>query len=165
MDVKNLNYKLATDCDKDFESLFLIKCDLENIKWGGFTCPPNKESFRKWFSEQIKSKEREIYLVNIEDESIGFFYIDYKDNGEFLVPSGVLTKYTRQGIGTYIIEESDKIAKQKGYNIHVAWCSDRNIGSVKRFIKLGYIKTFEYDIRNLPLLGGEHKYYKWYKRV
>ncbi len=162
---KLLSWRLAEITDSDFEDFYRIKADLENIKWGGFTCPPEKKSFKEWYKSQIESSTREIYLVFIERKCVAFFYIDYKDNGHFLVPSGVLTEYTRQGIGTYIIEESDKIAKNKGYSIHEAWCSDKNIGSVKRFVKLGYTKTEEYDIRNLPLLGGNHKYYKWIKEI
>lgn len=81
------------------------------------------------------------------------------------MPSGVLTEYARQGIGTWIISESDKIAKQAGYKTHVAWISDDNIGSVRRFEKLAFTKTTEYDIRNIPLAGREYKYYKWIKEI
>ena len=106
---KLLSWRLAEITDSDFEDFYRIKADLENIKWGGFTCPPEKKSFKEWYKSQIESSTREIYLVFIERKCVAFFYIDYKDNGHFLVPSGVLTEYTRQGIGTYIIEESDKI--------------------------------------------------------
>lgn len=164
-----LKYRLAEDNEKDFEDLLRIKGDYDNICWAGFTKAPERTSFRQWYTNQLISRTRDIYLVysfaNNYEFAVAFFYIDWRNNGEFLVPSGVLKKYTRQGIGTYIIEEADNIARRRGYTTHVAWVSDYNIGSVRRFEKLNYQKTDEFDIRNLPLLGGNHKYYKWIKKI
>lgn len=167
--INDLKYRLAEDNEKDFEDFWAIKSDYDNVCWSGFKEAPERKMFRKWYTDQIASEKRDIYLVLADSaggyHTVGFFYIDWCDDGVFLVPSGVLKEYTRQGIGTFIIDEADKIAKSKGYTTHVAWVSDSNIGSVKRFEKLGYTKTEEYDTRNLPLLGGNHKYYKWYKKI
>lgn len=164
-----LTYRLAEDNEKDFEDFLAIKSDYDNICWGGFSAPPERTSFRKWYAAQIKSEARDIYLVftglNGGKQAVAFFYMDWQPNGEFRVPSGVLKEFTRKGIGTFIIDEADKLAKAKGFKTHVAWVSDSNIGSVKRFVKLGFKKTEEHDTRVLPLLGGEHKYYKWYKNI
>ena len=166
--MKNVKYRLAEDNDKDFEDLLLIKSDYDNICWAGFEKAPERTSFRKWYTNQINNLDRDIYLVFHEsnnNHAVAFFYVDWREDGEFLVPSGVIKEYTRQGIGTFIIEEADKIAKSKGFTTHVAWVSDSNIGSVKRFEKLNYQKTEVYDVRHLPLLGGDHKYYKWIKKI
>ena len=162
-----LKSKLAEDNEIDFEDFYSIKSDAENVKWSGFLTAPEKKSFRKWYSEQIKGQKREIYLVYLDNEvhAVAWFYIDYCDNGEFFVPSGVLTEFTKRGIGTWIIQESDKIAKEKGYNLHIAMVSDLNVGSVRRFEKLGFTRTSEFEIRNVPLAGGEQKYYKWMRNV
>ena len=45
----------------------------------------------------------------------------------------------------------------------MSWVSDKNIASYKRYEKLGFIRMEEFEIRNQPLLGGEHKFYKWIK--
>lgn len=167
MNLPLLKSKLAQDNDSDFEDFLRIKSDKDNIKWSGFLTAPERSSFRKWFSDQIKNHKREIYLVYIENviNAVAFFYIDYCDKAEFHVPSGVLGEFTKRGIGTWIIQESDRIAIKKGYKMHVAFVSDKNIGSVKRFEKLGFVKTSEYDVRNVPLAGGEQRYYKWVKEV
>lgn len=81
------------------------------------------------------------------------------------MPSGVLERFTRKGVGTWIIEEADGIAKEKGFKTHIAWVSDANVASVRRFAKLGFVKTEEFDIRNIPLAGGNHRYYKWRKHI
>lgn len=159
----NLTYRIATDCISDFEDLFKIKCDPVNIQWGGFRCPPEKESFYKWYKNRFKDTNREIYLVYKDNSIVGYFYIDYVDLETIEDTSGILTEYSGRGIGTYIIERIDNIAKNKGIKKHIAWISEQNISSYKRYIKLGYQKTEETDQRDLPLLGGVHTFYKWVK--
>ncbi len=161
--MQNLTYRLATDCDKDFEDLYRIKCDPEQIKWGGFICPPNKESFGKWYRKMINDSDRDIFLVYLNEIVVGFFYIDYIDKDTIEDTSGILTEYSGHGIGTYIIENIDNIAKQKGIKKHIAWISEKNIRSYKRYIKLGYQKTEEIDQRDLPMLGGLQIFHKWIK--
>lgn len=161
MNNQELSYRLATDCEEDFECLYKIKCDPENIKWGGFSCPPNKESFREWFKNRIYDTYREIYLVFLNKICVGFFYIDYLDDETIEDTTGLLTEYSGQGIGTYMLNSIDEIAKSKKIKRHVAWVSENNIGSYKRCIKLGYRKLEETDQRNLPLLGGVQTFYKW----
>ncbi|MBO4830803.1 MAG: GNAT family N-acetyltransferase [Fibrobacter sp.] len=158
-----LKSKLAEDCEFDFEDFYRIKSDAENIKWSGFLNAPDKNNFRKWFSEQIKNPKREIYLVYLENNvhAVAFFYIDYWDNYAFNVPSGVLSEFARRGIGTWILQEGARIAKENGYKNQFAMVSDFNIGSAKRFEKLGFMKTSEYDVRDIPLAGGLQKFYKW----
>lgn len=167
MDHNKLKSKLAQDLEKDFEDFFKIKSDADNIKWSGFLAAPDKKNFRKWFSEQINNPKRDIYLVYIENNAhaVAFFYIDYCDDCCFRVPSGVLGEYTRRGIGTWIIQEGSRIAKEKGYKTNFAMISDLNIGSSKRYEKLGFTKTSEFEIRNVPLAGGEQKFYKWIKEI
>lgn len=167
MEKFSLMSKLAEDNKIDFEDFYRIKADPDNIKWSGFLSAPEKNTFRNWFSEQIKKDDREIYLVYLENEphAVAFFYIDYFENKKFYTASGVLGSFTRRGIGTWMMQESDRIAFKKGYNTHLVIVSEFNIGSAKRFEKLGYEKTSEFEIRNVPLAGGEQKFYKWKKNI
>ena len=48
---------------------------------------------------------------------------------------------------------------------HIVWVSEQNIASNKVFLKLGFTKTSECEIRKLPLLGGDHKFYKLIKKI
>lgn len=51
--MSQLTYRLATL--SDFEDLYRIKCDKENIAWGGFTKAPEKDSFYQWYLRQLAS--------------------------------------------------------------------------------------------------------------
>lgn len=162
-----LKSKLAEDCELDFEDFYKIKSDAENVRWSGFLNAPDRSNLRKWFSEQMKNPQREIFLVFLENEShaVAFFYIDYSEKNAFYTASGVLGAFTRRGIGTWMMQECDRIAVKKGYNTHVVLVSEFNIGSARRFEKLGYTKTSEYEIRDVPLAGGKQKFYKWVKCI
>ncbi len=161
MNNQELSYRLAKDCEEDFEALYKIKCDPENIKWGGFTAPPDKEVFRAWYKKRVNDTDREIYLVFLNNTVVGFFYIDYIDKETIEDTTGLLTEYSGQGIGTYMINTIDEIAKSKNIKRHVAWVSEHNVGSFKRLVKLGYRQLEETEQRNLPLLGGMQTFCKW----
>ncbi len=53
--------------------------------------------------------------------------------------------------------------KNIGYKKAICWVSDKNIPSEHNTTINKIIKTTEFEIRNLPLLGGEHKFFKWVK--
>jgi len=53
------------------------------------------------------------------------------------------------------------VCKELGAKHIFSWVAEDNIASFKRYEKLGFRKTQEVDKRYLPLLGGEHVFYKW----
>lgn len=161
--MSKLTYRLATL--SDFEDLYRIKCDKENIAWGGFTQVPEKDSFYQWYQRQLASDCRWIYLVYEDEDCCAFFYVDKLEDGTYeAASSGVLSEYMGKGIGTYALAmqvvEIERISMGGGIS---SWVSDQNIASYKRYEKLGFIRTDELEVRNLPLLGGKHKFYKWIK--
>ena len=97
--MSQLTYRLATLTD--FEELYRIKCDKENIAWGGFTQVPEKESFYQWYQRQLASDCRWIYLVYEGEDCCAFFYVDKLEDGTFEASaSGVLSEFMGKGIGT-----------------------------------------------------------------
>ncbi len=65
----NLVSRLALDNDGDFEDFYNIKSDSQNVIWSGFSAPPEKASFRNWYSHQINDNLcRDIYLVENKPE-------------------------------------------------------------------------------------------------
>ncbi len=159
-----LSYKRATI--EDFEELYHIKCDQENIAWGGFKQAPNRESFHQWYQRQMLSDSRWIFLIYEDDVCCAFCYIDKLEDGSYEASSsGVLKEYMGKGIGTYALYIRVIKIKQFGGKRVQSWVSDKNIASYKRYEKLGFILTDEFEIRNLPLLGGEHKFFKWIKEL
>lgn len=160
--MSKLTYKLATL--SDFEDLYRIKCDKENIAWGGFTQAPEKDSFYQWYQRQLASDCRWIYLVYEDEDPCAFFYIDKVDEISYEASgSGVISQFTGKGIGTYTVRVRLEIIQELGGKKCITWISEDNIASYKRFINEGFVRTEEYEIRNFPLLGGEHKFYKWIK--
>lgn len=162
--MSQLIYRFATLAD--FEDLYRIKCDKENIAWGGFCEAPNRELFYEWYKKQIRSNKRTIYLVYEYETPCAFFYIDKVDEETYeLSSSGVSAPFSGKGIGTYTVSVRLDIIKELGGKKCITWIAEDNIASYKRFVKEGFTRTDEFKVHNLPLLGGEHKFYKWIKNL
>ena len=85
-------------------------------------------------------------LVAIEDNKIvGYILFTKIKIGQFeeltLAPLGVLPEYQHQGVGSKLIEEGHKIAKNLGYHYSVV------LGSEKYYPKFGYIPAIQYGIK------------------
>lgn len=63
-----LSYKEAEQ--SDYDDFFNIKADKANIEWGGFETAPDYDTFKQWYSKQLESKKRTIYL-GLYNESCG----------------------------------------------------------------------------------------------
>lgn len=88
----------------------------------------------------------ELSLVAVdENKIIGyvlFTKIKIGDSTELaLAPLAVLPEYQRKGIGTKLIKEGHKIAKQLNYNYSIV------LGSNKYYPRLGYIPASRYNIK------------------
>lgn len=88
----------------------------------------------------------ELSLVALkENKIIGyvlFTKIKIGDSTELaLAPLAVLPEYQRKGIGTSLIKEGHKIAKQLNYNYCIV------LGSNKYYPRLGYIPASKYNIK------------------
>ena len=85
-------------------------------------------------------------LVAIEDNKIvGYILFTKIKIGQFeelaLAPLGVLPEYQHQSVGSKLIEEGHKIAKNLGYHYSVV------LGSEKYYPKFGYIPAIQYGIK------------------
>lgn len=153
-----LSFRLAVE--EDYDDFFEMKSDYNNVAWGGFLQKPDYDKFKIWFIQQINSKSnREIFIVKKENVSVGYFNLDNIDEVTSEISYGVVSEFTGLGIGTFIVRNASTILDKK----IVAWVADDNIPSIKCFEKNSFVKTEETQIRNLPLLGGEHIFYKWVK--
>lgn len=87
----------------------------------------------------------ELSLVAVqENKIIGYILFTKIEIGEYeelaLAPLGILPEYQRQGIGTKLIEEGHRIAKELGYHYSIV------LGSEKYYPKFGYIPASQYGI-------------------
>lgn len=66
-----------------FDDYYLLRCDIINVAWTGFDSPPQRESMKQWFDNQIKhNPDRDIYMAYLITKSgqkrvAGYFYLDY----------------------------------------------------------------------------------------
>lgn len=84
-------------------------------------------------------------VATIDEKIVGYIMftkINIGGNEEIaLAPLAVLPKYQRQGIGTLLIKEGHRIAKELGYNYSVV------LGSENYYPKFGYIPAKVYGIK------------------
>ena len=84
-------------------------------------------------------------VATIDEKIVGYIMftkIDIGGNEEIaLAPLAVLPEYQRQGIGTLLIKEGHRIAKELGYNYSVV------LGSENYYPKFGYIPAKVYGIK------------------
>lgn len=158
-------YKLAQD--KDFDGFYKIKSDPQNVIWSGFSLPPNYASLRDWFFSNLNNTNRRIYLIWKDDvEIIGFFYLDKISERIFeAASSGILTKYTKRGIGTKTLQWREELSREYGAEIIQTWVSENNPASYHRLEKLDWIKTENFEYKDIPLAGGKQRYFKWIKNL
>ena len=88
----------------------------------------------------------ELSLVAIkEDKIVGYILftkIKIENHEEIaLAPLAVLPEYQKQGIGSMLIEQGHKIAKQLGYHYSIV------LGSENYYPKFGYIPAIQYGIQ------------------
>ena len=88
----------------------------------------------------------ELSLVAVnENKIIGYILFSKvkigNDTELALAPIVVLLEYQRKGVGTLLIKEGHKIAKQLNYNYSIV------LGSNKYYSRLGYIPASKYNIK------------------
>lgn len=150
-----------------FNDFYKLRCDENNIRWSGHITPPSRANLYKFVEKCIHEENRFVFLAySDKNECIGYVYCDVDDNQKTIESSyGVYYPYNGQGYGTQIIEFSNRYGKLLGMQEHIAWVSEHNIASNRVFQKNGFVKSNEVEIRKLPLLGGEHNFLKWVKKL
>lgn len=133
----------------------------------GTYCPPISGNLYKFVEKCITSETRFVFLAyDDRDLCVGYCYCDIDDANKTIESAyGVEYSQTRKGYGTQIIEFVHHYGKILGMQEHIAWVSEQNIASNKVFQKLGFTNSGEHEIRSLPLLGGDHVFYKLIKKL
>lgn len=162
--LSNVTFRIMTI--DDFDDFLYLKSDYANIAWGGFMTKPDRTQFYKWYEKAIQSETRFMYIVHCNNKPIAYFSVEKTSNDEYeLANVGVIGTHTGNGLGTYLLKCAEDIALKNGAKTLSAWVSENNIASYKMFLKLGYEKQTTYDVRHLPLLGGEHRFFKYVKKI
>ena len=136
-------------CKKsDFENFYNLRCDNENILWTGHKTTPEKESLRKWYINELKRKDRVIFLAKSQsypNEALGYLYLDIIGNKKDIIDIGygVHSKFTNKGIGAKTIKFAiDYCSRKKAIpNKIIGWVAIENFNSVKCFEKNNFSET------------------------
>ena len=86
---------------EDFEFFYTIKCEEDNLYWCGYREKPVRDDLHAFWKRYVSTdkesavedtdnmrgaflhnERREIYIVQEEDRSVGYLYIDYSANAE-----------------------------------------------------------------------------------
>ena len=137
------------------------------ITLSGAVIIPLVENLYKFAESCIHEENRFVFLAyNDENECIGYVYCDIDDKHKVIESSyGVYYPYNGKGYGTQIIEFSNRYGKLLGMKEHIVWVSEHNIASNRVFQKHGFVSSKECEIRYLPLMDGNHKFYKLTKKL
>lgn len=133
----------------------------------GTPYPPLFDNLYKFVEKCITSESRFVFLAyDGQDCCVGFCYCDIDDDHKTVESAyGVEFSQNGKGYGTQIIEFVHHYGKVLGMREHIAWVSEHNIASNRVFQKLGFSDSGAYDVRHLPLLGGDHIFHKLIKKI
>jgi len=159
---------------EDFEFFYTIKCEEDNLYWCGYREKPVRDDLHAFWKRYVSTdkesavedtdnmrgaflhnERREIYIVQEEDRSVGYLYIDYSANAEAELSIAISSKQTGNGYGTGAVQEAVTYLYTAGLT-PVAFIREDNNRSEALFERAGLIRTEEYREMILPC-GGEQK--------
>ena len=156
---------------EEFDAFLELKSQKDAVKWSGFETVPDRDKFFQYYLERVLNNPiTHVMFLHDEDEEgdpiIGYVQYDDIDNEHVETRGSVILK-RYQGTGVYqiMIDLLHDIFREKGVKYIETWASEKNKPSIYNLQIEGYTRLEEYDIRIIPLLGGEHKFYKWVKEL
>ena len=119
------------------------KADIEDIPYINEIYSLNREvvhgnirDFEMW-SKLLSNSEQEHFII-YDKEPVGWFRIDRGDNSLELGMLQIHPKYQHQGIGKSVINEFEKIAKDRGIEIVIIHTTEDNKSAQRLYISCGY---------------------------
>lgn len=142
----------------DFEDYYRIRCEPSDIYWMGHTSAPDYKMIYGVFSERLGSKtlsavgDKVIYMAKeTNNKTVGFTMLSMTDSGTEIGIS-LFQKFQGFGFGTEIISETLFLALNHGATVY-ARIRDDNIASQRIFIKNGFVRTDQYEMKQYPQVG------------
>ena len=134
--------EIRQENQKDYEEVYMI------VKTA-FEIAEHSDGNEQDLVVALRNSDRfipELSLVAVkEDKIVGYILftkIKIENHEEIaLAPLAVLPEYQKQGIGSMLIEQGHKIAKQLGYHYSIV------LGSENYYPKFGYIPATQYGIQ------------------
>ena len=153
----------------DYEAFLALKSQKDAVRWSGFESAPDPLRFKQYYIEKVLNNPAThlFFLCDDSEESCPIVgYRQYDQMSDLAIEiRGTTIKKSYQGTDALAALNTlmRKHYKEKGFISFVTWISEKNKASEMNTINEGWTKTDTYEIRHLPLLGGEHKFFKWIK--
>jgi N,N'-diacetyllegionaminate synthase len=130
-----------------FEFFYRLRCEEKNILWTSHKYAPEYGHLKKWFCDVIEQEaKREIYIIRGGRIPLGYLYCDPVEEDLFELAVAVSQRHEGRGRAS---EALTRFINQKRYlrpqATFRAWVSDENLGSVKAFVKSGFVKTARFQ--------------------
>lgn len=159
---KRFTFRKAVNTDKDFEAYLSIKSEKDAVAFSGFITAPNRERFRQAYEKLMKSSNEHLYfLVDLEHDDAVAATSCMREKDDMVAEIGgyhVFEKYRGMHLGCLMILKIKDICKQMGYRQLVSAVAENNIASIKSIERSGAHFTGEYDMRTLPVFGGDIRF-------
>lgn len=153
-----MSIRLATR--DDYDGYYKIKCDSQNIIWGGFEKAPDYCKFRDVFLNRLDSPYRREYVC-VDDQTIVGYLAAVLEENHVEISYGVLAEASGKGVATALIKY---VLSEFPNKEVVAWVSEHNKGSERCLVKNGFVRLNEIETRSLALSTLEHRFYKWQRK-
>lgn len=143
----------------DFEDYYRIRCEPSDIYWMGHTSPPDYQMIRSVFSERLAPKtllkegDKVIYMArDANDDTVGFAMLSLTEDG-IEIGISLMQKYQGLGYGTEIISEIVSLATVEYKHTLFARIRDDNTASQRIFMKNGFKRTEQFEMKEYPTVG------------
>ncbi len=143
----------------DFEDYYQIRCEPSDIYWMGHTSPPDYQMIRGVFSERLAPKtlievgDKVIYMAkDANGDTVGFAMLSLTEDG-IEIGISLLQRYQGLGYGTEIISEITSLAIGEYEQTLFARIRDDNTASQRIFLKNGFKRTEQFEMREYPEVG------------
>ena len=107
---------------------------------------PQYDKHIEWFDKILDEPSRFFYIIEHKNKAAGVLRLDYQENtpnGYYLISIYVAPEHYKQGIGTIALGYTDRLFGDSDLRAEV---DQKNIASIKLFMKAGYIKSNEHDL-------------------
>ena len=150
--------KVFAAAAEDFDDYYRIRCEPSDIYWMGHSSAPDRQMLFSIFLERVGPKtlsvvgDKVIYMAkNDNDETVGFALLSLTDSG-IEIGISLFQVFQGLGFGSEIISEIVMVAKEYNRSLY-AQIRDDNIASQRIFLKNGFMRTGQFEMRDFPKAG------------
>lgn len=148
-----------------YDDFYKLKCQKDSVLWSGFEKEPDYEGFKKYVkSNLIDNPKNHLFLLRDGDTHEVMGYCQFNEEGDGVCEgrgSGLFKQY--QGCGLASVMDTLLVEKAREYGMKYmhAWCSEKNLVSMRALIDAGFKKTETIETRHMSVFNEDHTFYLW----